>query len=88
MSDHLCPCDSVVYDHNDLMMGKDMEMKINNRINSLLPAERMTFAAHTGLLLIGLGNMLKNHPELRTEVSPNSGTLLVNIGEKLMKICR
>lgn len=66
---------------------KGMTMKFNlmNQNQSLLPVERLAVTTCLGRLLKALGNLLQEHPELRAGLSPDSGELLVTIGQKLTK---
>jgi hypothetical protein len=62
-------------------------MKTNQSIEnqSLLPAERLAITTCLGKLLHAIGNMLQEQPDLRAGLSPESGQILVTIGEKLAK---
>jgi len=66
---------------------KDSAMKTNQSIEnqSLLPAERLAITTCLGKLLHAIGNMLQEQPDLRAGLSPESGQILVTIGEKLAK---
>jgi hypothetical protein len=68
-----------------IRMGTDMKTNPQLNSQSLLPAERLAVAACMGSLLTAIGNLLQEHPDLRAELSPNTGQTLVTIGEKLSK---
>ena len=68
-----------------IRMGTDMKTNPQHNSQSLLPAERLAVASCMGSLLTAIGNLLQEHPDLRAELSPNTGQILVMIGEKLNK---
>ena len=55
----------------------------NNRTPRLLPAECKVVSRTVGLLLIGVGNLLSVHPDLRGQLSPHSIELILEVGESL-----
>jgi len=66
-------------------MGTDMETTSQFETQSLLPAERLAVTAHMGALLTAIGSLLQEHPDLRAELAPETGQLLIEIGGKLNK---
>lgn len=68
-----------------LCMGTDMKTFSQLESQSLLPAERLAFTNYMGNLLAAIGSLLQEHPDLRAELSQDTGQLLISIGEKLNK---
>jgi len=68
-----------------ICMGTDMETCSQPNTQSLLPTERLAITAHMGVLLTAIGSLLQEHPDLRAELAPETGQLLINIGGKLSK---
>jgi hypothetical protein len=66
-------------------MGTDMKTFTQLESQSLLPAECLAITTYIGSLLTAIGSLLQEHPDLRAELSPDTGQTLITIGEKLTK---
>lgn len=66
-------------------MGSDMETCTLKHTNSLPLTERLAITASLGWLLTAFGSLLQEHPELQAELSPETGEILVRVGEKLTR---
>ena len=66
---------------------KGTTMKTSTQIESisLLPAECLAITTCLGNLLTAIGSLLQEHPDLNTELSPDTGQFLIEIGQKLSK---
>jgi hypothetical protein len=82
-----CVCSTCPVQPNEFVicMGTDMETCSQLDTQSLLPAERLAITAHMGALLIAIGSLLQEHPDLRAGLAPETGQLLTRIGGKLSK---
>jgi hypothetical protein len=68
-----------------LCMGTTMKTCLQIKSQSLLPVERTALTTCMGSLLSAIGNLLQEHPDLRAELSPETGQFLITIGKKLAK---
>lgn len=62
-----------------------MKTNLTNEKQSLQPAERLAVTTSLGRLLHALGSLLQEHPDLQAGLAPESGQILMTIGQKLTK---